>query len=152
MQLCILIFQFVYPHQNVIGKRNNRKYWDFLLHNTIIYKEESKDNIKTYELSLFGVILALTLIRYNDMDKLKHGLYYNNISFIEYYEKIVANYKDKLPLIFGKWKVLKDILRLYAAYNFDVIIDDIFIIHRIINFDWDQGDSYVSKQHILRLD
>jgi hypothetical protein len=57
------------------------------------------------------------------MDKLKHGLYYNDISFIEYYEKIVANYKDKLPLIFGKWKVLKNILRLYAAYSFDVIID-----------------------------
>jgi hypothetical protein len=57
------------------------------------------------------------------MDKLKHGLCYKDISFIEYYEKIVANYKDKLPLIFGKWKVLKNILRLYAAYNFDVIID-----------------------------
>jgi hypothetical protein len=115
--------QTYYIHQNVIGKRNNRKYWDFLLHNTIISKQESKDNIKTYELSLFGVILALTLIRYNDMDKLKHGLYYNDISFIEYCEKIVANYKGKLPLIFGKWKVLKNILRLYAAYNFDVIID-----------------------------
>jgi hypothetical protein len=115
--------QTYYIHQNVIGKRSNRKYWDFLLHNTIISKEESKDNIKTYELSLFGVILALTLIRYNDMDKLKHGLYYNDISFIEYFEKIVANYKDKLPLIFGKWKGLKNILRLYAAYNFDVIID-----------------------------
>jgi hypothetical protein len=113
----------IYIHQNVIGKRYNKKYWDFLLHNTIISKHGSKDNIKTYELSLFGVILALTLVRYNDMDKLKHGLYYNNISFEEYYEKIISNYKDKLPLIFGKWKVLKEILRLYAAYNFDVIID-----------------------------
>jgi len=56
------------------------------------------------------------------MDKLKHGLYYNDISFIEYYEKILANYKDN-PLIFGKWKVLKNMLRLYAAFNFDVIID-----------------------------
>jgi hypothetical protein len=113
-----------YIHQNEIGKRYNKKYWDFLLHNTIISKENGEGNIKTFELSLFGVILALTLVRYNYMDKLKHGLYYNNISFAEYYDKVASNYKDKLPLIFGKWKVLKDVLRLYAAYNFDVIIDE----------------------------
>ena len=57
------------------------------------------------------------------MDKLKHGLYYNNVSFAEYYDKIASNYTDKLPFIFGKWKVLKNILRLYSAYNFDVVID-----------------------------
>jgi hypothetical protein len=112
-----------YIHQNEIGKRYNKKYWDFLLHNVIISNQNGQGNIKTYELSLFGVILALTLVRYNDMDKLKDGLYYSNISLAEYYDKIVSNYKDKLPLIFGKWKVLKDVLRLYAAYNFDVIID-----------------------------
>ena len=72
---------------------------------------------------MFGVILALTLVRYYDTGKLKHGLYYRNISFSNYYDKIASNYQDKLPLIFGKWNLLKDILRLYVAYNFDIILD-----------------------------
>lgn len=111
-----------YTDQNIIGKKYNKKYWDFLLHNTVIVRQNS-DGIKTYDLSLFGVILALTLVRYYDTGKLKHGLYYRNISFSNYYDKIASNYQDKLPLIFGKWNLLKDILRLYVAYNFDIILD-----------------------------
>jgi DNA-binding PadR family transcriptional regulator len=111
-----------YTDQNIIGKKYNKKYWDFLLHNTVIVRQNG-DGIKTYDLSLFGVILALTLVRYYDTDKLNHGLYYRNISFSNYYDEIASNYQDKLPLIFGKWNLLKDILRLYAAYNFDIILD-----------------------------
>jgi hypothetical protein len=111
-----------YTDQNIIGKRNNKKYWDFLQHNIVIVTQNS-DGIKTYELSLFGVILALTLVRYYDMGKLNHSLYYRNISFSNYYDKIASNYQDKLPLIFGKWNLLKNILRLYTAYNFDIILD-----------------------------
>ena len=29
----------------------------------------------------------------------------------EYYNKMASNYKDKLPLIFGKWKLLKRLLK-----------------------------------------
>jgi hypothetical protein len=112
----------VYLYQGVIGKRYNKKYWDFLLHSVITSKQNSKDGKKTYELSLFGVILALFLVRYYDMDKLKQGLHCNDISFIDYYDKIAYNYQDKLPLIFGKWKLLKDVLKLFSAYNFDVIL------------------------------
>jgi hypothetical protein len=111
-----------YIHQNTVGKRFNKKYWDLLLHSTILVSQNSK-GIKTYELSLFGVILALTLVRYYDMDELKHGLYYTRISFAEYYDRISSNYRSKLPLIFGKWKLLKGILKIASAYNFDVILD-----------------------------
>lgn len=111
-----------YMDQNIIGKKYNKKYWDLLLHNTVIVRQNN-DGIKIYDLSLFGVILALTLVRYYDMGKLNHGLYYRNIPFLDYYDKMASNYQDKLPLIFGKWNLLKDILRLYAGYNFDIIVD-----------------------------
>jgi len=117
-----LIENTYYLHQDIIGKKYNKKYWDLLLHSVII-ANQNKKGIETYELSLFGVILCLTLIRYCDMDKLKHGLYYKDILFPDYYDKIAANYKDKLPLIFGKWNLLRDILRLLSAYNFDIVLD-----------------------------
>jgi hypothetical protein len=34
-----------------------------------------------------------------------------------------SNYQNKLPLIFGKWSLLKEILRIFSAYNFDIILD-----------------------------
>jgi hypothetical protein len=74
-------------------------------------------------LSLFGIILVLTLVRYNDMSRLKHGLYFSNITYEQYYDKIASNYKNKLPLIFGKWYLLKQRLKVFAAYNFDTILD-----------------------------
>lgn len=117
-----LIDKTIYLYQEVIGKKHNKKYWDFLLHSVITSKQSGKDSKKTYELSLFGVILALFLVRYYDKDKLKQGLYYNDITFMDYYDKIAYNYQDKLPLIFGKWKLLKNILKLYSAYIFDIIL------------------------------
>jgi hypothetical protein len=96
--------------------------WNILLHNVVIVRHNAK-GINTYELSLFGVMLAITLVRYHDMDRLKLGLYYDNILFGEYYDKIASNYKKKLPLIFGKWYLLKTILKVFSAYNFDIILD-----------------------------
>jgi hypothetical protein len=57
------------------------------------------------------------------MGKLKHGLYYKEESFETYYDKIAVNYKNNLPLIFGKWYLLKRILKIFAAYNFDIVLD-----------------------------
>ncbi len=79
----------------------------------------------SYELSVFGVILVLTLVRYQDMGLLKHGLYYTSIGFEEFYDKVALNYHDKLlPLIFGRWhKSLKRILKPIPAYNIDILLD-----------------------------
>jgi hypothetical protein len=112
-----------YIDQSIIGKKHNRKYWDFLLHNSVIIIQ-NRQGIMTYELSLFGIILVLTLVRFHDMGKLNHRLYYGEISFSNYYDIIAANYETKLPLIFGKWILLKKVLNVDAAYNFDILLDD----------------------------
>jgi len=112
-----------YIYQNIIGKGKNKKYQDFLLHRTITIEDNREQSKKTYQLSLFGVVLALSLVRLNDMEKLRQGLYYRKISFIEYFDKIAFNYKDKLPLIFGKWELLKNILGIFSDYNFDILLN-----------------------------
>ena len=48
--------------KNFRGKKDNQKYWDFIQHNLINITINSKRE-KIYELSLFGVILILKLIR-----------------------------------------------------------------------------------------
>jgi hypothetical protein len=103
------------------------EHWEFLLHSIIIAIEEEDDDRKrgasVYELSLFGAIVALALIRHNDAGMLKLGLYYSKTPLQDYFDKVATNYKDKLPLIFGKWNLLKMILKVFSAYNFDIIID-----------------------------
>ncbi len=118
-----LIENTKYIYQNVIGKGKNKKYQDFLFHSIVTSNQSAPESGKTYELSLFGIILALSLIRFYDMDKLKSGLYYSKIPFTKYYDKIASNYRNKLPLIFGKWQILKDILHIFSYYNFDIILD-----------------------------
>jgi hypothetical protein len=76
----------------------------------------------TYELSLYGVLLMLTLVRYNDIGTLYSGLYYN-LSVSEYFDRIASNYKRKLPLVFGKWEIVKSFLKLASIYTFDVILE-----------------------------
>ena len=97
-------------------------YTDFLTQNIIITEQSADDAKPTYELSLFGVMLCLVMICYNDMDKLRGGLYHE-YSFEKYFDKIALNYRKKLPLIFGKWNQLKAILKVSACYNFGIILD-----------------------------
>ena len=89
----------------------------------IIAIQRTEYDTKTYELSLFGVMVVLTLVRLRERGRLKHDLYYRDIRFSEYYNKIAANYAHKLRLIFEKWDILKRVLGSYSAYNFDIIID-----------------------------
>jgi hypothetical protein len=97
-------------------------YTDFLIQNIIITEQSANDAEPTYELSLFGVMLCLAMIRYNDMDRLNGGLY-RKYSFEKYFDMIALNYKKKLPLIFGKWNQLKGILKMSTHYNLDIILD-----------------------------
>jgi hypothetical protein len=112
-------------HENAIGKKNNPKYRDFIQHNFINITTDSKGE-DIYELSLFGIILIFKVIRYFYNNREEKMLYYGNISFIQYFEKIVKNYETKLPLIFGKWHFLREHLKNYAIYNFDKIINKFF--------------------------
>jgi DNA-binding PadR family transcriptional regulator len=114
---------------------NKKKiYYDFILH-TLIVSKETADAGVVYELSLFGVMLAMAIISYHfmgmdtfrqsnvynnndDIPRLK--LFYNDIDQKEYYDTIVQNYKDRIPLIFGKWDFLKSELggMLYDSFDF----------------------------------
>jgi len=115
------------PRENVdnSGKIYNIDDWDFLLHNVVIVRHDPQ-GINRYELSLFGIILLLTIIRYNDMGRLKAGLYHHSILFQDYYDQIASNYQEKLPLIFENWGLLKQLLKVVSAYNFDIILDKEF--------------------------
>jgi DNA-binding PadR family transcriptional regulator len=118
------------PHKtafvDVYGESDRVEYdktdWRFQLHKTIVVKTDATGN-NVYELSLFGVLLVQTVILYNQMNKLQFGLYYNDMLFGDYYDKIASNYQNKLPLIFGKWNLLKKVLRTMSAHNFSIILD-----------------------------
>jgi hypothetical protein len=107
------------------GKIVIKERWELLLYNTIKIKKNSK-KIETYELSLFGILLVILLIRNHDMNKLRNGLFYKVNPFEDYYNKIASNYENNLPLIFKKWRLLKRMLKVFAAYNFDIILDKEF--------------------------
>jgi hypothetical protein len=102
-------------------------------HMLIVRNDISQDI--TYELSLFGIMLVIALIRFHYIgidkvrlhifnrhtDKLK--LFFEDIPLEEYFDKIALNYHDKLHLIFGKWSFLKKELGTLFLYdNFDFLL------------------------------
>ena len=113
---------FIDVYGNSDGIEYNKTDWRFQLHKTIVIKTNAPSN-SVYELSLFGVLLVQTVILYNQMNKLQYGLYYKDMLFEDYYDKIASNYEKKLSLIFGKWNLLKKVLYTMSAYNFGIILD-----------------------------
>lgn len=90
------------------------RYLDFVRHLIIVSKEQPVENGGSvrYELSLFGVLLILSIIRReyswtSTTRKFQDSFLYSRMGLQEYYDKVAANYHDKLPLIFGKWDLLK---------------------------------------------
>ena len=111
--------------ENLIGKKNNKRYWNFVQYNLIkITKNSRGENL--YELSLFGIVLVFKLIRFVNGNNEGKKIFFSNIPYLKYFEKIVDNYDTKLPLIFGKWNFLKRILKDYTIYNFDKVISEYF--------------------------
>jgi hypothetical protein len=101
----------------------NKTDWHFQLHKTIVIRTTTTNGDDLYELSLFGILLVQSLVHNREIGKLKHGLYYNDISFENYNDKIASIYQSKLPLVFGKWNLLKRILNIMSAHNFGIILD-----------------------------
>jgi DNA-binding PadR family transcriptional regulator len=108
-------------------KQADRKniYHDFITH-LLIIMNKSADKEK-FELSLFGVLLAISLIRHHYESKVNANvsepLFYQHINEKEYLDSIAQNYKDKIPLIFGKWEFLKAQLGQLMLYDgFDFLI------------------------------
>lgn len=48
-------------------------------------------------------------IRYDDLDE--HKTIFSSEDLIVHYDRMADNYKDKLPLIFGKWDMLKNTMQ-----------------------------------------
>jgi hypothetical protein len=78
------------------------QYADFIQHLVVVPRLENGDT--RYELSLFGIALLLSLRTCPPLNP--DMLFYNNLKFEEFCSKLSTNYKDKLPLIFGKWDSL----------------------------------------------
>jgi hypothetical protein len=112
-----------YDHTH--GTSRVREKWQ-LLSTKIIKVRNNLRGFDIYQLSLFGVLFLLKLIRQNDINRLKHGLYNNDKSFLEYCDIIADKYSHTIPLIFKKWRLLKRILKTLAAYNFDIVTDQQF--------------------------
>jgi DNA-binding MarR family transcriptional regulator len=74
--------------------------------------EDSGSTNEKYELSLLGVLLMLATKSLMRQRQEKIFQYSDG----DYYNMIASNYHEKLPLIFGKWKLLKD------ALNFDFFL------------------------------
>ena len=60
---------------------------------------------KKYELSLFGVVLTLAMIYYDQHNpsKIFFAEFLNQPRTKNYYNIVVSSYKEKIPLIFFKW-------------------------------------------------
>jgi hypothetical protein len=73
---------------------------DMLYHNIVTINNNNNTN-ETYSLSLFGVMLMLTLIRHHNMNRLNLYLF-NKFTIEESFDIIALNYAKKLPLVFGE--------------------------------------------------
>ncbi len=105
----------IYDLTNEVDMENQRLHFmDFLQH-CIIFSYES-DGRTRYELSLFGILLLLKTIM-NEKS-------YRSTSFEKKLSHIARLYKDKLPLIFGKWSSLRISVKLWSFYNFTYFLTD----------------------------
>ena len=107
--------QVTEQQQNQSANRSNQ-YIDFLYHNLIAEKNGK------YELTLFGITLVLFIVNYAYhysksnpdlaalLPTLKFSFHRTSEEFIKYYDIIASHYRDKLPVIFGKWDILKSTL------------------------------------------
>jgi DNA-binding PadR family transcriptional regulator len=86
------------------------QYYNFISH-LLIHAIEDKTGNKRYELTLFGVILTLAMVQVNHRNpwKVFFNQFLDRPGNANYYSRVALNYKDKLPLIFGKWKLLADV-------------------------------------------
>ena len=116
---------------------NESKYPDLKYMLIIAKKEEEGVNqAVVYELSLFAIMLIVAIIRYNHLgvdnnrfdfngNNNRLPLFFDSIPMEDRWIEISSNYPDKIPLIFGKWNLLKKELgSLFLYDNFDFMFYD----------------------------
>ena len=90
-----------------------KRYLSILFHFIIIEIPDIDTKEPRYELSLLGIVLILAIVTHphQKMFYANHVAVKNNEDLISFYNKVSANYVDKLPLIFGKWTFLTNTWR-----------------------------------------
>lgn len=122
-------------HQDVNISTHSESKHPNLDHMLIIARKSSDSHDTTYELSLFGVMLTIALVRYHHIGlegarlHIPNGhankvhLFFKSIPLNDYFDKIAFNYNDKIPLIFGKWNLLKkEVGDSFLYRNFDFLL------------------------------
>jgi hypothetical protein len=108
------------------------KYYDEFINHLLIRAVENEYGTR-YELTLFGVMLILAIVHYK---RTYRHLYFNDylgqlqgtyLDIENYYNAVINNYQDKVPLIFGKWQLLVNVFDTVddLATYFETIFDKI---------------------------
>ena len=95
---------------------------DILSHNLVKSTTYNQDNKTILSLSLYGVMLAVKLIRLHNLGEIKRLYLFDDLTMQNAIDLIADNYRELLPLIFAEWNLLKGILKILSVYNFDIIV------------------------------
>jgi hypothetical protein len=97
----------------------NSNYSDPLLQILIVKKK--KEGL-IYELTLLGITVVMDNLRFPNGSHKRPVLFYTSTNLKQYFDSIALNYKNKIPLIFGKWDLLKSQLGTMLYDSFDFLI------------------------------
>ncbi|MGH9979886.1 MAG: hypothetical protein ACRD8Z_29200, partial [Nitrososphaeraceae archaeon] len=133
--------------------KNNKTYSKLTFHLLLSTRETEVGLV--YELTLFGVMLAIAIVTYNfaetgdSKDRGKTGntsissrrpkLFYDNANLKLYFDTIANNYRHKIPLIFGKWTMLQSQLGSLLYDSFDFLLYKANRAHTIDQTIWSLG-------------
>lgn len=117
----------------------------------LIVQNETKEGL-IYELSLLGVMVIIAIVTYHfaGIDNLRFPkgissdhkgprLFYTTINLKQYFNTIALNYKNKFPLIFGKWDLLRSQLGEMLYDSFDFLLYKVNRIRTINKTVWSGG-------------
>jgi hypothetical protein len=120
----------------------------------LVSTRETKGEL-VYELTLFGVMVVIAIISYHfagvknvqsqrgisstRISYWKPRLFFDNLNLKQYFDTIALNYRNKLPLIFGKWNLLKSQLGTMLYDSFDFMIYKSNRAHTIDETIWSFG-------------
>jgi hypothetical protein len=97
-------------------ENDRRRYIDFLQHCLIFYHDV--DGKRYYHLSLFGILFLVNLLINSGISTTSA----NQSRFQQVLDDIAGLYRKTLPLIFGKWHLLKKYLNLQSVLNFEFVV------------------------------
>lgn len=109
----------IYDLTHEVDMENQRlRFMDFLQHCLIF--SYYKDGKIRYELSLFGIVIILIVLRRRETINANRARALDFEKKLNLFARIY--HKHKLPLIFGKWWSIRTILKTWSFYNFDNLL------------------------------